>query len=75
MTSRNAPSSSPAPKPSRRPAARRRSVESDRTSDEADAGQERSSIERVPADDREHEEIGPQAGYGGSGPDQGETEH
>jgi hypothetical protein len=73
MTIRTAISSSPAPKPTRRPAAQRRSVESDRTSDEADAG--RSSVERVPADDREHEEIGPQAGYGGSGPDQAETEH
>ena len=72
MTIRNATSSSPAPKTS--PAARRRSVESERTSDEADAGRERSSVERVPADDREHEEIGPQAGYGGNGPDQAETE-
>ena len=74
MTIGHATSSNPAPKRSRRAAARRRSVESDRTSDEADAGRERSSVERVPADDREHEEIGPQAGYGG-GPDEGETEH
>jgi hypothetical protein len=67
--------SSPAPKTSRRPAARRRSVESDRTSDEGDAVREQSSVERVPADDREHDEIGPQTGYGNSGPDQIETEH
>jgi hypothetical protein len=55
----------------RRPAARRRSVESDRTSDEG--ARKRSSVERVPADDREHEEIGPQTGYG-SRPDQVDTE-
>jgi hypothetical protein len=73
MTIRNAGSSSPAPKTS--PAARRRSVESERTSDEAGVGPKRSSVERVPPDDREHEEIGPQAGDVGNGPDQAETEH
>jgi len=74
MTIRDA-TSSPAPKTSRRPAARQRSVESDRTSDEGDSARQRSSVERVPADDREHDEIGPQADYGGSGPDQIDTEH
>jgi hypothetical protein len=70
MTIRDA-TSSPAPKTPRRPAARR-SVESDRTSDEG--ARERSSVERVPADDREHEEIGPQTGYAGSRPDQVDNE-
>jgi hypothetical protein len=55
-----------------RRSAERRSVESDRTSDEG--ARERSSVERVPADDREHEEIGPQADYGGSRPDHIDTE-
>jgi len=71
MTIRDA--SGPAPKPPRRPAPQRRSVESDRTSDEGGGGRTRSSVERVPADDLEHDEIGPQTGYGGSGPDQAES--
>ena len=59
-----------APKPSSgRP--RRRSIESERTSDEGNDGGARSSVERVPPDDRERGEIGPQQGYGGSRPDEG----
>jgi hypothetical protein len=65
-----APSS--APRQPSGPAPRRRSVESDRTSAEGDG--RRSSVERVPADDRETDEIGPQRGYGGSRPDQGSTD-
>ena len=66
MTMRqDATSSSSAPKP---PGgrSRRRSVESDRTSDDG----ARSSVERVPPDDRARDEIGPQRGYGGSRPDE-----
>lgn len=68
MTIRDATSSQSAPKPRRRP----RGVESD---DEAGDGRARSSIERVPSDDRKREEIVPQAGYGGGTPDQSENEH
>src|SRR4030088_1906336 len=58
----DATSSSSVPKPSGgRP--RRRSVESDRTSDEGDDRGARSNVERVPPDDREGDEIGPQRGY------------
>ena len=66
----DATSSSSAPKPSSgRP--RRRSIESDRTSDEDDDRGARSSVERVPPDDREGDEIGPQRGYDESRPDEG----
>ena len=68
----DATSSSSAPKP---PGgrSRRRSVESDRTSDDDDRGA-RSSMERVPPDARARDEIGPQRGYGGSRPDESETD-
>jgi len=74
MTIRHdAASSGSAPKPSSgRP--RRRSIESDRTSDEGNERGARSSVERVPRDDRERDEIGPQWGYGGSRPDEGGSE-
>jgi hypothetical protein len=74
MTMRHdATSSSSAPKPSGgRP--RRRSVESDRTSDDGDDRGARSSVERVPPDDRARDEIGPQRGYGGSRPDESEPD-
>jgi hypothetical protein len=49
---------------------RRRSIETDRTSDEDRNARTRSNVERAPAEDREGDEIGPEGGYGGSGPDQ-----
>jgi len=70
---RDAGSSASAPKPSSgRP--RRRSIESDRTSDEGNDRGGRSSVERVPPDDREPDEIGLQRGYGGSRADEGGAE-
>jgi len=68
----DATSSSSAPKPPG-DRSRRRSVESDRTSDDGD-DRARSSVERVPPDDRGRDEIGPQRGYGGSRPDESETD-
>jgi hypothetical protein len=69
----DATSSGSAPKPSGgRP--RRRSVESDRTSDDGDDRSARSSVERVPPDERANDELGPQRGYGGSRPDENEPD-
>ena len=69
----DATSSSSAPKPPG-DRSRRRSVESDRTSDDGDDRGAGSSVERVPPDDRTRDEIGPQRGYGGSRPDESETD-
>ena len=69
----DATSSSSAPKPPG-DRSRRQSVESDRMSDDGDDRGARSSVERVPPDDRGRDEIGPQRGYGGSRPDESETD-
>jgi hypothetical protein len=71
MTMRHdATSSGSVPKPSGG-GPRRRSVESDRTSDDGDDHGARSSVERVPPDDRARDEVG---GYGGSRPDESEPD-
>ena len=69
----DATSSSSAPKPPG-DRSRRRSVEIDRRSDDGDDRGARSSVERVPPDDSGRDEIGPQRGYGGSRPDESETD-